>query len=71
MKVYRSGSDFVVRSYGSKITGVEVYDMSGRMLRRLPGNSTTVSFPDSILTEGVYVLKIWRGTAVSTKKIIK
>ncbi len=71
MKVYRSGSDVVVRSYGSKITGVEVYDMSGRMLRRLSGNSTTVSFPESILTEGVYVLKIWRGTEVSTKKIIR
>lgn len=71
IKVYRSGSDVVVRSYGSKITGIEVYDMSGRMLRRLPGNSTTVSFPESILTEGVYVLKIWRGIEVSTKKIIR
>ncbi len=69
--VYRSGNDFVIKSDDANITGVEAYDMSGRMIRKLSANSREVQLPEYIFSNGVYILKIWHGDQVSTRKIRK
>ncbi|MEN2436106.1 T9SS type A sorting domain-containing protein [Weeksellaceae bacterium A-14] len=71
LKVYRSGSDFVIRSEGTNITGVEAYDMSGRLVKKVGASAREVVLPDHVFSNGVYILKIWQGTQISTKKIIK
>ncbi|WP_332030812.1 Ig-like domain-containing protein [Kaistella sp.] len=71
LTVYRDGDDFVIRSSGSKITGVELYDGAGRLLYHSRLNQTATRIEGAELNEGVYVLKIERGALVSSKKIMK
>jgi len=71
LTVYRDGDDFVIRSSGAKITGVELYDGAGRLLYHSRLNQTATRIEGAELNEGVYVLKIERGALVSSKKIMK
>ena len=71
LKVYRDGEDFVVKAQTKKITGVEVYDMSGRLIFSQNANNTKVVVNGTSLSNGTYLLKINQGTEVYTKKILK
>ncbi|WP_447951984.1 GEVED domain-containing protein [Chryseobacterium koreense] len=71
LMVYRDGTDFVVKSQSQEITGLEVYDGTGRMILKTAPNSTTATIDSGILVNGVYVLKIDQHGKVTTKKVIK
>lgn len=69
--VYRDGTDFVVKSQGKKITSVELYDASGRLLLEIQPNDTKAVIQSAFLAQGVYVLKIAQNAQMTMKKIIK
>lgn len=69
--VYRDGNEFVVRSASKKITVLEVYDGSGRMVYGSKPHQTETRIDASIMTNGIYLVKIDQGGAITTKKILK
>lgn len=69
--VYRNGDDFVVRSKQAKIDEVEVYDVSGRLIRSVRGASSEVYINAAPFSSGTYVLKIKLKDKTVTKKIVK
>ncbi|WP_313717217.1 T9SS type A sorting domain-containing protein, partial [Kaistella carnis] len=69
--VYRDGNDFVVKSSGKNITGLEVYDVSGRLMITSKPNQKETRIDASAFINGVYVLKINQEGIVVTKKVIK
>lgn len=71
LMVYKDGSDFVVKSQSKNITGLEVYDATGRLITQLQPNQTKVIIPAESLVNGVYILKINQNGVMSSKKIIK
>ena len=71
LHVYRDGNNFVIKSGHKKITGLEVYDTSGRLVYTTKSNSTEVILHSEKLNNGMYILKINRGEEVTSKKIIR
>ena len=72
IQVYRSSGDFVVKSSGSNIKEVEVYDMSGRLIRKIKGHGQEVVVPAQLLNSAGYVLKIFMSdNQIFTRKILK
>lgn len=69
--VYKDGNGFVVKSTIQKISAVDVYDTSGRLVLTLNPNQMEITIDSSAMINGVYILKINRGAEVSRKKIIK
>ncbi len=69
--VYKDGDDFVIRSQNKKITGLEVYDTSGRLVYKTSSNSTEIMLRSEKLNSGMYILKINRGEEVTSKKIVR
>lgn len=69
--VYRNGDDFVVRSKQAKIDDVEVYDVSGRLIRSVRGASSEVYINAAPFSSGTYVLKIKFKEKTVTQKIVK
>ena len=69
--VYRDGSDFVIKAQREKITGLEVYDASGRLMMSLRPNSKRVMISSDQLGHGVYLLKMNQNGQRTTKKIIR
>ena len=71
VEVYRDNDQFVVRS-PKNIATVEVYDLSGKMITVLKGNSRQVILDASFLTKGMYVLRIKiTDGEITNKKILK
>lgn len=71
LAVYRDGSDFVVKAKDSNITDLEVFDMAGRLLYKAKPNSRQALIDSGMLSNGVYLLKIYRNGQVTSRKIIK
>lgn len=71
LTVYRENSDFVVKAASGKITGLEVYDMNGRLISKSEPNSSVGTIDSSMMDHGVYVVKINRNGIVTAKKILK
>ena len=71
VKVYRDGQEFVINSSTKKITGVEVYDTSGKLILKCSTNQSEVRLDGSHWINGVYVLKIHRNGQITTKKVVK
>ena len=71
VKVYRDGQDFVINSPTKKITGVEVYDTSGKLILKSSTNQSEVRLDGSHWINGIYVLKIHRNGQITTKKVVK
>lgn len=70
--VYRDAQDFVVKAQTKKISDVEVYDSSGRMIYKIQPNDTTAVIHSAFMPQGVYILKITTADgAVISKKILK
>ncbi|QBO57220.1 T9SS type A sorting domain-containing protein [Chryseobacterium salivictor] len=69
--VYRDGSDFVITSKNEKMTGVEMYDTSGKLISKMQPNSTKVVIPAERMSNGLYILKINQNETVTVKKILK
>ncbi len=70
VQVYRAADDFVVKA-PKRMTAIDVYDMSGRLLRTAKPNTTEYTLNGSELTNGVYLMKIRQGSEQTVKKIIK
>lgn len=69
--IYREGNDFVVKTQHRRISVVEAYDSSGRLVvKQLPNSSKTLIHAE-FLTDGLYILKINLDGTVVAKKIIK
>ncbi|WP_332032346.1 T9SS type A sorting domain-containing protein [Kaistella sp.] len=71
LMVYRDSGDFVVRAKSKKITMLEVYDASGRLVYTAKPNDTKVVISGDHLNRGVYILKISQDGVVTAKKILK
>lgn len=71
LQVYRSGESFIIQSFAKKITGVEIYDSSGRLYRKLLMNTVRVDLDAKYISSGMYILKIKMTDEAVTKKIIK
>ncbi len=69
--VYRDGSDYVIKSSGKKITGVEVYDSSGKLISESAANHTEVRMDGTHWVNSVYILKINRNGEIITRKILR
>ncbi len=69
--VYRDGTDFVVKAATKKISDIEVYDTSGRLMVKLKPNQTEVRIAGQALINTVYVLKINQNGKITTRKIIR
>lgn len=69
--VYRDSDNFVVQSQTKKITAIEVYELSGKLVYSLTPNSLKKVIPADKLLNNTYVLKINQGGVITTKKIIK
>ncbi|KMQ71115.1 T9SS type A sorting domain-containing protein, partial [Chryseobacterium koreense] len=69
--VYRDGTDFVVKAQSQEITGLEVYDGTGRLILKTAPNATKATIDSSVMVNGVYMLKIDQRGKVTTRKVIK
>ena len=71
IQVYRDAGNFVVRSRTKKITDVELYDTSGRLIYKDQPNAATAIISAEKLTAGMYILKIDQNGTITGKKILK
>ena len=71
VQVYREGNQFVVRSDSKKITSLEVYDASGKLIYSVKPSRTQTEINAEWLANGMYILKIVQGNDVTVKKILK
>ncbi|WP_285270303.1 T9SS type A sorting domain-containing protein [Kaistella rhinocerotis] len=69
--VYRDGQDFVVKAQRDPVSSVEIFDASGRMVRRVEPNSTVERLDFSAIVNGTYILKIDQKSKITVKKVIK
>ncbi len=70
-QLYREGQDFVGRS-AKKITGFELFDMSGRMIMNQKTNAKEIRFSAAGLLSGTYILNAQlEGGERFSKKLIK
>ncbi len=69
--LYKDGSDFVVKSSCYKITKLEIFDSSGRLVEELTPDQTEVRISAAGFSNGLYVLKIMQDQIQTVKKIIK
>ncbi|WP_234109117.1 T9SS type A sorting domain-containing protein [Chryseobacterium sp. R2A-55] len=71
LMVYKDGQDFVVAAKANKITGLEVYDLLGRMIYKDAPQKTKAIIDSSVMTTGVYIFRIDQGGKITTRKVIK
>lgn len=69
--IYRDANDFVVKSYSSKITELELYDLAGRLILKVNPNRKEVRIDDKNFINGVYILNLTRDGKVISRKITK
>lgn len=69
--IYKDGNNFVVKAQSKKITTLELYDSSGRLIYSLQPNNTKAVISAETLNEGVYVLKINQDNVQTLRKVLK
>lgn len=70
VQVYRAADDFVVKA-PKRITSLEIYDMSGRLVRAFRPNTPEAVVNGSELANGVYLMNVKQGQEQTVKKIVK
>ncbi len=68
--VYKDGQDFVIRS-SNKLGRIEVFDISGRLMKSFTTNQTTVKVNMSDFSNGIFIIKAENSGDIRTKKINK
>lgn len=68
--VYKDGQDFVIRS-SNKLGRIEVYDISGRLMKSFTTNQATARIDVSSFSNGVFIIKAENSGEIRTKKINK
>lgn len=71
VEVYRDSDHFVVKAQNKKITAIQVFDASGRLVYSVTPNSLQTVIPADKLLNSIYVLKISQGGIITTRKIMK
>lgn len=71
IQVYRDGNSFIVKTQSGKITGLEVYDASGKLMSTGQPNSAQAVIDGAALAGGMYLLRINRNGEIISRKIIK
>jgi len=71
LTVYRNGDNFEIKSSSKSITIIEVYDVSGRLYKKLMPNEKHAVIETSGWNSGMYILKINRNGLINSKKILK
>ncbi|WP_166668202.1 T9SS type A sorting domain-containing protein [Epilithonimonas xixisoli] len=70
VSVYKQNNELVAKS-NVNISNVEVFDVSGRMIKNAVGNNTKEIRINTVgLNKGVYILKITTAKGITTKKVI-
>lgn len=69
--VYRDKNDFHIKSDKRNITGLQLFDSSGRLVYSAMPNAAETLIDANPLPSGVYFLRIERGFDVVSKKIIR
>lgn len=69
--VYRSGEEFIVKSYERNIKQIQVIEMSGRVLTDIKEFGKIVRISASDLPNSSYILKISTEDGIRIRKIIK
>jgi len=69
--VYRNGNTYIVKSAFKNITQIEVYDLAGRLLKKIGANDKVVTIDATSMNNGMYILKINRNGEISDRKILK
>jgi len=68
--VYKDGDYFVIRS-SNKLGKIEVFDISGRLMRSFTTSQTTAKIDMSAFSNGIFILKAENSGDIRTKKINK
>lgn len=68
--VYKDGQNFVIRS-SNKLGKVEVFDMSGRLMKSLTSNQKVAIIDSSDFPNGLFIIKAENSGEVKTRKINK
>ena len=71
LTVYREGFEFTVKSTGTTISRLEVYDSSGKLLVRIHPNQRELRINAEPWVSGMYIFKIERGGELFTKQVMK
>ena len=70
VSVYKQNNELVAKS-NVNISNVQVFDVSGRMIKNAVGNNTKeIRINTDALNKGVYILKITTVKGITTKKVI-
>lgn len=69
--VYRNGNSFIVESARKDITTLEIYDVSGKLLKKINARSKKIIIDATEITKGMYILKISRDKEIINRKIMK
>ncbi|WP_379965023.1 InlB B-repeat-containing protein [Epilithonimonas sp. UC225_85] len=68
--VYRNGEDFIIQS-AQKLGHVEVYDASGKLIRKVFSKENNLIINADSLPNGIFIIKAENSGNIRTKKIIK
>lgn len=71
IQVYRDGNSFLVKAQTKKITGLEVYDASGKLIVTMQPNSKKAVIDGTALANGMYLIKISQNGEVTSRKVLK
>lgn len=69
--VYRNAGDFVVEAKNKKITEIEVYDTSGRLVYAAQPHSLQARVEAGAFSNGIYILRVNQNGEITARKIIK
>ena len=69
--LYKEGNNFIVQSSTQKITALQMYDPSGKLLYEVQPNNLKVVIDATKLSNGLYLLKVNQNGKITTKKVIR
>ena len=69
--LYKGGNNFIVQSSTQKITALQMYDPSGKLLYEVQPNDLKVVIDATKLSNGLYLLKVNQNGKITTKKVIR
>lgn len=69
--VYKDGDSLVVKAQSKKITSIEMFDTSGRLIFTNQPNNIIKEIDVQSLNQGLYILKIMQNNQITVKKILR
>ena len=69
-KIYENGDQIVIENRNQKITEVQVFDASGRLLKTMKPNENKVTFTKTNFQIGLLVFKLKTKDKITSKKFL-